>query len=130
VGKRAHEENLLAAADGATIIAGMATGTAPLFGRESELREIAELVRAAAADGHGGALAIRGEAGVGKSTLLAAARADAQRCGMVTMSVSGVQSEAQLPFEGLYQLVRSRFHVTVPAYASGRRLRARMQSCN
>jgi hypothetical protein len=35
----------------ATIMAGMATETLPLFGRESELREIAELVRAAAADG-------------------------------------------------------------------------------
>lgn len=34
-----------------------------LFGRESEVRKVTELVRAAAVEARGGALAIRGEAG-------------------------------------------------------------------
>jgi len=56
----------------------MAAEALRLYGRESELLTIAELLRAAQTRRSGGVLAIRGEAGVGKSSLLAAARLDAK----------------------------------------------------
>jgi AAA ATPase domain len=51
-----------------------------------------------------GVLVVRGEAGVGKSALLghAAERAD----GMAVLRASGVESEAELPFAALHQLLR------------------------
>jgi len=44
----------------------------PLYGREHELQVVADLV-GALAEGAGGALVVRGEAGIGKSAPLAAA---------------------------------------------------------
>src|SRR5262249_9063818 len=54
----------------------------------------------------GGALVVRGEAGIGKSALLAAAGQRARERGMLVLAASGVQSEANLPFAGLHQLLR------------------------
>jgi DNA-binding CsgD family transcriptional regulator len=54
----------------------------------------------------GGVLVVRGEAGVGKSALLAQARTVATNRGLFVMSVAGVQSEASLPFAGLHRLLR------------------------
>ena len=74
-----------------------------IFGRERELARLGELV-----DGireRGAALLVRGEAGIGKSTLLAAACQRAEEAGMRVLHTTGVQSEAQLPFVGLHQLV-------------------------
>ena len=75
----------------------------PIFGRERELARLERLV-----DGlpeRGSALLVRGEAGIGKSTLLAAASRRAEAAGMRVLRASGVQSEARLPFAGLHQLV-------------------------
>ncbi len=54
----------------------------------------------------GAALIVRGDAGIGKSALLAAARSTATNNGMLVLSTAGVQSEADLPFAGLHQLLR------------------------
>jgi DNA-binding CsgD family transcriptional regulator len=78
--------------------------TLALHGREAELARLDALI-AAAADG-GGGLVLRGEAGVGKSTLLDAARHRAEAAGMTVLTAAGVQSEAHLPFAGLHQLLQ------------------------
>ncbi len=50
------------------------------------------------------ALVLSGEPGVGKSSLLDAARDDAD--GMTVLLAQGIQSEAELPFAALHQLLR------------------------
>ena len=77
--------------------------TLALHARESELASLADLI-ANAGEG-GGVLVVRGEAGIGKSTLLEAARGLADAAGMAVLRAAGVQSEAQLPFAGLHQLL-------------------------
>jgi DNA-binding CsgD family transcriptional regulator len=54
----------------------------------------------------GAALVVRGEPGIGKSALVAEAVRAAARQGTLVLSASGVQSEADLPFAGLHQLLR------------------------
>ncbi|GAA2897211.1 hypothetical protein GCM10020220_103810 [Nonomuraea rubra] len=49
---------------------------------------------------------IRGEAGIGKSALLAVALDRARALGFATAVASGVQSETHLPFAGLHQLIQ------------------------
>jgi DNA-binding CsgD family transcriptional regulator len=74
-----------------------------LLGRDRELSELYALV-----DGieeRGGALVVRGEAGIGKSALLAAAKERAQSQGRTVVSTAGALSEAQLAFSGLHQLL-------------------------
>lgn len=78
--------------------------TLALHARESELASLADLI-ANAGEG-GGVLVVRGEAGIGKSTLLEAARGLADAAGMAVLRAAGVQSEAQLPFAGLHQLLQ------------------------
>ena len=75
-----------------------------LPGRERELGLIEDLL--AQVGDRGGALVVRGEAGVGKSALLDAARRLASARGLAVLATSGVQSEAHLPFAGLHQLLR------------------------
>jgi DNA-binding CsgD family transcriptional regulator/tetratricopeptide (TPR) repeat protein len=75
----------------------------PIFGRERELARLERLVDGVSE--HGAALLVRGEPGIGKSTLLAAASRRAEAAGMRMLRATGVQSEAQLPFAGLHQLV-------------------------
>jgi DNA-binding CsgD family transcriptional regulator len=75
----------------------------PLLGRDRELAELYTLI-----DGieeHGGALVVRGEAGIGKSALLIAARERARHRGIAVVSTTGALSEAQLAFAGLHQLL-------------------------
>jgi DNA-binding CsgD family transcriptional regulator len=55
---------------------------------------------------HGSAMVIRGDAGIGKSALLDAARRLASDRGMASLTTAGVQSEAPLAFAGLHQLLR------------------------
>jgi DNA-binding CsgD family transcriptional regulator len=81
-----------------------------LFGRERELAVLAELT-GHLAGGSGGALVVRGEAGIGKSALLAAATAQAAGRGMRVLSATGVQSEAQIPFAALHRLLRPVLHL-------------------
>jgi predicted ATPase len=75
-----------------------------LFGREREIAQVESLV--AQIPEHGDALVIRGEAGIGKSALLAVALDRARALGFATAIASGVQSETHLPFAGLHQLIQ------------------------
>ena len=74
---------------------------APLVGRRAEIRRIDELITAARA-GAGGALVLRGEAGIGKSALLEHARRSAT--GFLVAHASGSEFETDLPFAALHQL--------------------------
>ena len=78
--------------------------TVPVYGRESEVSALEELIDAV--ERRGGTVVIRGEAGIGKSTLLEAASRSAAARGMEVLETSGVQSEAHLPFAGLHQLLQ------------------------
>ena len=84
---------------------GCAEAGRALFGRRRELDVLDGLL-----DGigeRGAALLVHGPAGIGKSALLSAARAAAVSRGIQVLTVTGVQSEAHLPFAGLHQLIRS-----------------------
>jgi DNA-binding CsgD family transcriptional regulator len=72
-----------------------------LLGRRTECDVLDRLV-ADAADGRSGVLVLRGEAGIGKSALLAyvGERADRARLARAT----GVESEMELAYSGLHQL--------------------------
>jgi hypothetical protein len=74
-----------------------------LYGRDVERARVSELLDGAR-ESRGGALVVCGEPGVGKSALLADARERA--VDMQVLSAVGVESEAELPFAGLHQLVR------------------------
>src|SRR4051812_43865054 len=74
-----------------------------LLGRDREQSRLDALV-----DGieqRGDALVVRGDAGIGKSALLTAARERALRRGITVVSTTGTLSEAQLAFAGLHQLL-------------------------
>ncbi|HYX76247.1 MAG TPA: ATP-binding protein, partial [Gaiellaceae bacterium] len=76
---------------------------AELLGRDDELAQLYGLI-----DGigrRGGALVVRGEAGIGKSALLAAASELAVRRGVTVVSTTGALSEAQLAFAALHKLL-------------------------
>ena len=74
-----------------------------LRGRDRERALIGEILGEARSS-RSRALVLSGEPGVGKSALLAAARADA--AGMTVLAAQGIQSEAKLPFAALHQLLR------------------------
>jgi DNA-binding CsgD family transcriptional regulator len=81
---------------------GVATGL-QLLGRDRELAELYALI-----DGieeRGGAVVVRGEAGIGKSSLLAAAMERAHGRGVTVVSTAGTVSESRLAFAGLHQLI-------------------------
>ena len=65
--------------------------------------QVEELI-AAARDGHSGALVLRGEAGIGKSALLAHAADLAD--GMLVLRGTGIETESELPFAGVHRLLR------------------------
>ncbi|PSL47147.1 AAA ATPase-like protein [Saccharothrix carnea] len=69
-----------------------------LYGRRAELSVIGELL-----DGRCGALVVRGVAGIGKSALLESAAAGTRAR---LLRVTGVESEADLPFAALHLLLR------------------------
>src|SRR5690348_8417954 len=75
-----------------------------LQGRQIQQAAIDALLEQAGA-GASGALVLRGEPGIGKTALLdyAADRASGQ---MPALRAVGIESEAELPFAGLHQLVR------------------------
>jgi DNA-binding CsgD family transcriptional regulator len=75
-----------------------------LIGREADTGIIDRLL-VDAVSGRSGVLVLTGEAGVGKSALLAYARARASAMGV--LQTVGVQSEAEIQFAALYQLLRS-----------------------
>ena len=78
--------------------------TQSLLGREQELREVDRILSRAGQSG--GALLIRGEVGVGKSSILAEAIARAEAAGTRVFRTTGVQSETYLPYAGLHQLLQ------------------------
>ncbi|MGW4499852.1 LuxR C-terminal-related transcriptional regulator [Micromonospora sp. NPDC004336] len=73
-----------------------------LYGRTAEIGELDEVITRAR-DGCGGAVVLRGEAGVGKTALLdaAAARGGAMR----VLRATGVEAESDLAFAALHQLL-------------------------
>jgi DNA-binding CsgD family transcriptional regulator len=74
-----------------------------LVGRQTEQAQIERLL-VDAREGRGRALVLRGEAGVGKTTLLEHAVEAAKD--FRELHALGVESEAELPFAGLHELVR------------------------
>ncbi|MEV3922360.1 LuxR family transcriptional regulator [Actinomadura coerulea] len=75
-----------------------------LHGRERDLRTI-EAMLDRARDGHGGALVITGDAGVGRTALLEAAVRGAGT-GFRTLGTTGVPGETGVPYAGLHRLLR------------------------
>src|SRR5689334_5939122 len=71
-----------------------------LVGREAETSRLDALLDRLPQ--RGGALIVRGEPGIGKSALLKRAAATDAR----TLTVVGTESEAELGFAGLYELLR------------------------
>jgi DNA-binding CsgD family transcriptional regulator len=79
------------------------TSAPALYGRAGESGRIGELLDDVRG-GRSGTLVVSGEAGVGKSALLDDAREHAG--GMCVLGCRGIESEAELPFAALHQLVR------------------------
>jgi len=74
-----------------------------LLGRDDELARLYRIVHEL--PDRGGAFVVRGDAGIGKSALLAAASERAHELRVLVLRANGVESEAQLPFAGLHQLL-------------------------
>ncbi|HJY02819.1 MAG TPA: ATP-binding protein, partial [Streptosporangiaceae bacterium] len=77
---------------------------APIIGREAGLARLHALVDPALPAGQ--VLLVTGEAGMGKSVLLADAAGRARAAGMRVLPVTGRESESKLAFAGLHQLLR------------------------
>jgi DNA-binding CsgD family transcriptional regulator len=74
-----------------------------LVGRNLECKQLTELVDEAG--DRGGALLIRGEAGIGKSALLAEAGASSSAAGRRVLTAIGSEAEQHLPFASLHQVL-------------------------
>ncbi|MFE2914571.1 ATP-binding protein [Kitasatospora indigofera] len=74
-----------------------------LLGRAAETKRLDALV--ARVQERGGALAVRGAAGIGKSALVAHAVARASAAGLRVLTTTGVECETHLPYAGLQQLL-------------------------
>jgi predicted ATPase len=74
-----------------------------LYGRSEQLAAIGRLLEGMRS-GQAGSLVLRGEAGIGKTALLDAATDQATEARV--LRVTGVESEAELPFAGLHALMR------------------------
>src|SRR4029077_8579045 len=82
-----------------------ATGReAGLLGREAEIVQV-ESALASAAD-HGTALLVSGAPGIGKTSLLELVARRAQDRGYRVLAITAVESEANLPYAGLQQLLQ------------------------
>ncbi len=73
-----------------------------LYGREAECSAVDALLDGAR-ESQSGVLVLRGEPGVGKSVLLAYGSDQAE--GFRVLRATGIESESQLPFAGLHQLL-------------------------
>src|SRR6201982_3731865 len=76
----------------------------PIIGREAGLARLRGLVDAVPPAGQ--VLGVTGEAGMGKTVLLADAAERARSAGMRILAVTGRESESKLAFAGLHQLLR------------------------
>jgi DNA-binding CsgD family transcriptional regulator/tetratricopeptide (TPR) repeat protein len=97
----------------------IAKSGSPLIGRDAELGMIEHLLERIHTEGS--SIVVRGEAGVGKSTLLEAAGEKARTTGALVVEVSGIESEAMPPFAGLDRLLRPLLStpVAMPAVQRG-----------
>lgn len=86
-----------------SVIMGRMRTAPPRFGRDHEIQLI-ETALAGLPD-RGAALVVHGEPGIGKSFLLDEAAKRAEMSGAVVLRTTGVDSEADLPFAGLHQIV-------------------------
>jgi DNA-binding CsgD family transcriptional regulator len=77
--------------------------TLDLVGRESEMAWVQAFL--ANASKHGGVLEIVGEPGIGKSAMLNAAVQHGSENGFLVVSTSAVESEMNLPYLGLHELL-------------------------
>src|SRR5580692_7066188 len=77
---------------------------APVIGRDAGLARLRGLVDPVPSAGQ--VLLVTGEAGMGKSVLLADAVGRARAAGMRVLAVTGRESESKLAFAGLHQLLR------------------------
>ncbi|WP_272475882.1 helix-turn-helix transcriptional regulator [Baekduia alba] len=75
-----------------------------LLGRQRELAHIEDLLTAAQ-DGTSAALLLRGEPGIGKSALLRATLDQATALGYGVLRTRGFESESDIPFAGLLELL-------------------------
>jgi DNA-binding CsgD family transcriptional regulator len=78
---------------------------AGLVGRRAELGTVLDLVDRLRDRDTSRALVIRGEPGIGKTSLLRAASERAAAGGVRVLSTAGAQAEADLPFAGLHRLL-------------------------
>jgi DNA-binding SARP family transcriptional activator/DNA-binding CsgD family transcriptional regulator len=91
--------------DASVVVDEVAAGSRPaLVGRRSELALLTGMLDVVR--DRGGACVVRGEAGIGKSALLEAARVAAIERGWRVLFSAGVESELGLPFAGLHRLLR------------------------
>lgn len=74
-------------------------------GRGAELRQVVGVLDAVRAGGDGRVVELRGEAGIGKSTLFASVLAGARDRGWRVWSASPTEAEASFPWTGLAQLL-------------------------
>src|SRR3984957_20213989 len=77
---------------------------APIPGRDAALARLRGLVDPVPSSSQ--VMVVTGEAGIGKTVLLAAAADQARSAGMRVLSVTGRESESRLAFAGLHQLLR------------------------
>jgi DNA-binding CsgD family transcriptional regulator len=75
-----------------------------LVGRDGEIAQLEAALTGAAE--HGAALLVSGEAGIGKTSLLDTAVRQARNRGYRVLAVTGFESEAELPYAGLHQLLQ------------------------
>ena len=74
-----------------------------LVGREREIQALGDLIGRGLTEGR--TLVVLGDPGIGKSALLGEAESTARAAGYRVLSAIGIESEAQLPFAGLHQLL-------------------------
>ncbi|MER7757003.1 AAA family ATPase [Kitasatospora sp. NPDC097643] len=79
----------------------MKSVTTTMVGRADEQAELVAFVKSAA----GQALVLRGEAGVGKSSLVSHAAVLAEQEGHLVIRAAGVEAESGLPYAGLHQVL-------------------------
>jgi len=85
------------------LLAEKRAGHAALLGREEERARLGALLESARAS-RSGTLILRGDPGLGKTALLEDTRERA--AGMHVLAARGVESESELPFAGLHQLIQ------------------------
>ncbi|MFE1193028.1 ATP-binding protein [Streptomyces olivaceoviridis] len=85
-----------------------AAGSAPLWERDAELATVAQALDVLCADqsSAGSLLVIRGEAGLGKTALLAEIRRIAERRGCAVWSARGAETLRSVPFHVVRQLLQ------------------------